>query len=306
MLTTFKRLATKIGWVLLVFPVLYILGFSLFEEEPDFSTFGNSANQAIPYAAESTQFSNEMNLVMIQHGDIPVILSVPHGGTEKLPGVRPRTRENIQGEMFGDVRDVETIELTLLVNQELIELLEGKKPYIVLSRIHRRYIDFNRSRRFAYQSENAAKYYDEYHNTLEEFVDEVGAKWSHGIVLDIHGQSRRIFTIMRGTLSGRAVKHWRESHGGWESVMGSKSILGYLSQQGRSIWPADPYAIETELNGGYITGIYSQQLPNVDVIQLENGRYLRTWGRRSYARDLAKGIKIFYDTYLIGEAHNVN
>ena len=73
-----------------------------------------------------------------------------------------------------------------------------------------------------------------------------------------------------------------------------------------SSWPADPFTIETELNGGYITGTYSQQVPNVDAIQLENGRYLRTWGRRSYARDLAKGIKIFYDIYLIGEAHNID
>ncbi len=241
---------------------------------------------------------------MIQHGDIPVVLSAPHGGTERLAGVRRRTREDVPGEMFGDVRDRETVELTLLVNQELTRLLEGKRPYIVLSRIHRRYIDFNRSRRFAYQSDRAAKYYDEYHNTMKDFVKEVGTKWSHGIVLDIHGQSRRNFTIMRGTLSGGAVKHWREHHGGWESVMGAKSILGYLSQQGRAIWPADPLTTETELNGGYITGIYSQQLPNVDAIQLEHGRYLRTWGRRSYASDLANGIKTFYDTYLIGEEHN--
>jgi len=298
-----KRLASKLSWLLLAFPLLLIWEFSPIDKAPDFSSFGDSTALA---DIESTQLSNELDLIMIQQGDVPIILSVPHGGTEIITGVGRRTRENVPGEMLGDVRDRETVELALSVNQELIKLLDGKKPYIVLSRIHRRYIDLNRTRRFAYQSENAAQYYDEYHSTLKQFVDEVGAKWSHGIVLDIHGQSRRWFTIMRGTLSGGAVTHWLENHGGWASVMGPESILGYMAQQGRSIWPADPLAIETEFNGGYITGVYSQQLPNVDVIQLESGRFLRTWGRRSYAMDLANGIKVFYDTYLVGEAHEIN
>jgi len=59
--------------------------------------------------------------VMIQRGEIPIILSAPHGGTGELPGVPERKGEGMKtgGAGFFAGRDSGTEELAYAVSAEI-------------------------------------------------------------------------------------------------------------------------------------------------------------------------------------------
>jgi hypothetical protein len=51
-------------------------------------------------------------------------------------------------------------------------------PYVVIAEFHREYIDANRAPACAYEDEDLdpTPYYDEYHNTIRSFVEEIRAE----------------------------------------------------------------------------------------------------------------------------------
>jgi N-formylglutamate amidohydrolase len=52
----------------------------------------------------------------------------------------------------------------------------GEAPCVVIAEFHRRFIDANRPERCAFEHLDATPYYDEYHNTMRNFVDEIRAE----------------------------------------------------------------------------------------------------------------------------------
>ena len=54
-----ERIEKKISQALLAIAILLILAFSIFEKDPDFPTFSNSADHVVLNGLESDQFSNE-------------------------------------------------------------------------------------------------------------------------------------------------------------------------------------------------------------------------------------------------------
>src|SRR4051812_11124139 len=82
-------------------------------------------------AAEPTDF------ILVQPGNLPLILTAPHGGSATVPGVPPRT-SGIVG------RDAHTLELTQEVAARITTVL-GAAPYVVAARFARKQIDANRT-----------------------------------------------------------------------------------------------------------------------------------------------------------------
>src|SRR5262249_16851956 len=82
------------------------------------------------------------NLVATQQGSLPIILSAPHGGTHEVPGVTSRKGEGLarNGKGFAISRDTGTEELTYAL-ADAIEKHLGKKPYFIVAKFHRKYID---------------------------------------------------------------------------------------------------------------------------------------------------------------------
>lgn len=130
----------------------------------------------------------ECHLVKRHRGSMPVILTCPHGGTKNPPGLAPRKPEdtppNCQFELNGDR---ETALITQSVAQQILDLT-GLTPYVVIAEYRRRFIDANRKEKCAFTNQAARPFYDEYHNRIRSYVDEIRRQNSNrGFLFDIHG-----------------------------------------------------------------------------------------------------------------------
>lgn len=256
----------------------------------------------VPGSRSAAGETKPEELVTVQKGTLPIIISAPHGGRKKVPEVPERLGVGVAN--FTTVMDNNTAELTEKLAAELGKRLDGK-PWVVIARFERKYLDVNRPRDQSYETEKARPFYDAYHGPLEAACKAVKEKFGRGILLDIHGQGELPGSICRGTQNGKTVTLLRDRYG-WPSVVGKKSILGLMEQGGYKIVPscdADTKTKEdTRFSGGFTVGNYGSHTGYaIDAIQLEFGSYLRDRDKEKYAKtatDLADALAIFHDEYL--------
>jgi len=241
-------------------------------------------------------------LVTLKAGGLPIILSAPHGGRSPIADVPPRKGDGV--DQFLTARDDNTAELTELVAIELEKRLKAR-PYVVIARFERKYIDANRDEKSAFESERAKPYYRAYHAVLAEFTRDVQRKWKHGLLLDIHGQTGRPDTLVRGTNNGQTVELLLKRHGA-PALNGSKSLFGVVAGAGYKIFPPNgsDEPEDKRYNGGFTVRTYgSHQGSGIDAIQLEFGSDLRQKARlANVAAVLAEAIEVFSREYLLETA----
>ncbi|MDZ4851152.1 MAG: BPL-N domain-containing protein [Pirellulaceae bacterium] len=239
--------------------------------------------------------------VFSQAGELPIILSAPHGGTKEIPGVAKRKGEGLPtgGAGYVVARDTGTEELALEV-AEAIRARFGKAPYVVVSQTHRQFLDPNRPKEIAFEDSDAKPIYEYYHETLAGFCRDVTNTFHSGLLLDLHGQGVQRETVFRGTRNGTTVKHLREAFGE-AAHSGEKSLFGNLKSRGWVVHPVPMTEKEQAgLNGGYIVGNYgSANGSSIDAIQLEFGAAYRAKGRRAEtASALAEAVADYASAYL--------
>lgn len=236
------------------------------------------------------------NLVHHHPGELPVLITAPHGGTNIIPTVLTRTNGTI-------LRDDGTYELALLVSEELTKLTKGKKPYLVAAQFHRKYLDVNRPATNAFESPGAKPYYDTYHQQTSNYVAEIRKRFGgEGLMIDLHGQARDAASIFRGTGNGVTVLRLIQKQGE-PAFTGTNSILGQLAQMGYNVIPNNtPPGKPPEdrsYNGGFTVRTYgSHKADGIDALQLELGSQLRRTNRQKFAKDLAQAIFTFQEKYL--------
>ncbi len=253
---------------------------------------------AKPLAAAELDVASYITIVQ---GNIPVILSAPHGGDKLFPGI-PK-REDRGQQYFEVVRDQRTAELTQLLAAEIGKQLGGK-PYVVIARFDRQHIDANRAPEDAYTPPGDGgpkRVYHAYHTALADAGGEIARRWGRGILLDIHGQARFPDQIIRGTRNGQTVASLIK-RSGEDAITGPRSIFGALAARGYRVAPkgTPDDRIERYFAGGHIVDIHgSADGGHIDAIQVEIGSRLRTPERlEKTARDLAGAIAVFAKAYL--------
>jgi N-formylglutamate amidohydrolase len=237
------------------------------------------------------------SMVSTTSGQLPIILSAPHGGQEAIPGISQRQGSGV--ERFNVGRDTRTDELAELVALELEKRLNAK-PFGVIARFERKYLDVNRSSDAAFESGEVKGHYETYHGALREFTQRVKAQWGGGLLLDIHGEGADAAAIYRGTLNGKTVKSLLQRFGA-PALSGKQSVLGQMASKGYKVLPSNGAKDkETRYLGGYIVQSYgSHQALGIDAIQLEFGGTLRSRANlERTARDLAHSIEVFAREYL--------
>ena len=245
--------------------------------------------------------SDPKEFVFTQVGELPIILSAPHGGTAAIPGVEKREVDGLPtgGSGYVLARDTGTEELAHDVSAA-IQARFGKSPYMVVSKAHRKFLDPNRPKDIAYDDADAKPVYDYYHATLAAYSQQVTNRFHSGLLLDIHGQASKRDTVFRGTQNGSTVKHLRESFGE-AAHAGSKSLFGLLHDRG---WIVHPIPMDSKeqsgFTGGYIVGTYgSLRGTAIDAIQLEFGADYRDKShRQETAKVLADAVADFATAYL--------
>lgn len=253
--------------------------------------------------AHSGQANYVTDLITIQEGQIPIILSAPHGGQLSISGADARRGAGLQAgpSGFQTVRDVNTDRLALALSAAL-EAKTGKKPYLVVAKFARQYADVNRPSTIGYEAPSAKPVYEEYHGSLERFCSEVKQKWGRGLLLDIHGQGSKRDTIFRGTGDGKSLSLLVERYG-VKGRSGPESFAGLLAARGCKIFPTDDSREQSGFTGGYITLTYGSRKVGMDAIQLEfGGDYTNKDKRKDTADKLADTIIEFARLYLPANA----
>ncbi|MFW9823260.1 MAG: hypothetical protein ACFFE4_10010 [Candidatus Thorarchaeota archaeon] len=222
------------------------------------------------------------NFIEFQKGTIPLIISVPHGGTlecEKIP-------KRLQGVLGIDGN---TIKITKFLIKNLKSKfnernLYGKKPSYVISNVRRSKIDMNRKEEEAFvQSSSIAKQlYIMYHEKVSGYVLRNIKQFNRSLLLDIHGfettnrpSGYRDVDVILGTnnlesffLDPIPKREWGKNIRG--------NIIKKSLNMGIAIAPGHPKRREYALTGGFITKQYgASQIPNSQAMQIEFSERVR-------------------------------
>lgn len=237
-------------------------------------------------------------LLTVEAGTLPIVLSAPHGGMEPIPGIPVRAGKNV--ERFVVVRDGNVDKIALQTAKQLEKTLGGR-PYLVVARFERKYVDANRAPAAAYEHETAKLHYDAYHRAIQDALVAIKRDWGRGLVVDIHGQSKTPDGIYRGTVDGESVKQLVAERGR-AAVTGEKSLFGMFGKLGYKVLPGnnDRDQVERFFNGGHITRSYgSDHVPDIDAIQVEFGDNFRKASQvEKTSADLAEALSVFAKEYL--------
>lgn len=253
----------------------------------------------------------ERLLVFRYQGVMPLVLTCGHGGDEQPPGVPKRTGENLPDDCrFETNTDRFTRTVTRGVAQFLFDVF-GEAPYVVIANFDRDYIDANRSRPCAFEDRDARQFYEEYHNTVRNFVDEIRAdNGGLGLLLDIHGTA--LITgdpadVYFGTLNGEAISSLLSRDR--LAMSRKRSPPGLLREAGNVVSSKIP---ET-LQGDFTLESYgSSNADGVDAIQIEIESTLRidTTKREVFIEDLAYAINSlvarYTDTHTLAAFRSAN
>jgi N-formylglutamate amidohydrolase len=242
----------------------------------------------------------ERRLVKRHRGTMPMILTCPHDGTEAPANVAERTNgATPAGCSFKTGRDTEASTVTEGVAQRILEEI-GLSPYVVIAKFHRKFIDANRSATCAFTDGDAQPFYDEYHNRIQGYVNQILAQnGNHGFLFDIHGTAGvdgDPADIYLGTANGATLAPGFSR----DLIFMQHGLHGLLKWARRpqalapafryTVSPADAATTESaEVNGGFTVRHYVNPL---NCIQIELQTEMRTdAGKRAMLiEDLASAL----------------
>ncbi|HEU5237129.1 MAG TPA: N-formylglutamate amidohydrolase [Pyrinomonadaceae bacterium] len=246
----------------------------------------------------SLDFSEQL-LVSRYQGALPVVLTAPHGGDKQPPGVpKERQQKNVPADCrFEKNTDRFTRTITRAVAQALFDVF-GEAPYVVMADFDRAFIDANRTPECAFDDPDARQFYEEYHNTIRGFVDEIRTdNGGLGLLFDIHGTTKiedDPADVYLGTLNGAAITTLL-SHDP-QALSRKRSLPGSLT--------ADGYVVSTQvpetLKGDFTLEAYGSANANgIDAIQIEIEADLRTveTKRNLFIEDLGFAISTLVARY---------
>jgi hypothetical protein len=244
------------------------------------------------------------DFISVQKGDLPIILSAPHGGLLDIPGVPERKGEGMKKGPSGFFagRDGNTELLAAAIAAALEKRLR-RKPYFVISKAHRKYVDPNRPAEIAVEHPRAREVYDAYRGTLTKFCDEVNKRFGHGLLVDVHGQGSARDTVFRGTHNGETDANLSKAFGD-KIHAGPQSLAGLLVARGINMKPTDTSPETNGFTGGNIVVMHGRQ-PGIGAVQFEFGADFRDKDKlKAVAEKVADGIADFAKLYLLGTPAN--
>lgn len=250
-------------------------------------------------------------------GELPIVLSAPHGGRLAPKELPSRTTGRLQ-------RDAFTAELAVEM-RDAMQRRYGCAPHLVICHLARVKLDANREIKEAAQgSAVAEKAWHEYHGFLSEAEAAVMEKFPRGLYLDIHGHSHEKQQVELGYLLGKDEIQWppqrlnlpevaarssirlldQSSDDDFATLLrGSSSLGGLLEQRGVPSVPAPGAQVDAAdlyFNGGYNTRTHgSLDGVGLDAIQLEVPRKFRNEkaDREALARALADAMQPYFEKH---------
>ena len=152
-------------------------------------------------------------------GDLPIIITAPHGGTLVPPEIPDRT-------VGTTTRDLNTEELAREIVAAFAARL-GKRPHLIVCLLHRRKLDANREIvEAAAGNAIAERAWREYHGFIEASAAEVRRGTGMGFYIDLHGHGHDIQRLELGYLVNAS-----------KLALTDAQLALDLTMQGSSLWP---------------------------------------------------------------------
>lgn len=197
--------------------------------------------------------STTHNYIKVYEGDLPIILSAPHGGDIQAEEIKTRTSGVFD-------KDDYTLELTELIVEEFHKQT-NKIPYAVIATISRHKVDINREPKEAYEDESAKVPYLEFHKNIINAKKAVDKTFGKGIYIDIHGQSHPKAYLEFGYLLKNNILKLHDGELKKEYCNSSISTLGNFSKESFLDQLRGPHSLGSLMcNEGY-DSIPSMKLP---------------------------------------------
>jgi N-formylglutamate amidohydrolase len=229
-------------------------------------------------------FVNIEDYFDFQEGNIPLIISVPHGGSFKVENIPDRT-SGIYG------IDRETISLAFELKKKIIKVFqfnskEIKSPSHIISKVERLKIDFNRKELEAFhvKSSLAKELYQFYHSKIRELISYNLNAFQRSLLIDIHGFDKanrprgfRDVELVLGTNNLETMFKDKISKQD-RDINFRGNIVKKFNDLNISIAPGHPRRREYVLKGGYIVQKYgASRIEDSQAIQIEFSDTIRLY-----------------------------
>lgn len=263
-------------------------------------------------------------------GDLPIIISVPHGGSLIPSSIPDRT-------CGLTVKDSYTQELVREIKIKFFNQT-GYFPHIIINLLHRIKLDANRPIPESNCGDLTAEIaFNEYQNFIQIAKDKINLQYHKGLFVDLHGHGHTIQRIEMGySTSGtdlglsdaalnnpsyfnyssikNLVSNNLNSFSYAELLRGTFSMGTYFGNTGFPSVPSQnipaPGVIEPYFEGGYNTQIHgSLNGGAIDAIQMELNQDIRftTLARQQFADAFVQNTITFLDKhYFPGFAGNIS
>ena len=244
-------------------------------------------------------------------GELPIVISVPHGGTLVPAAIPDRTGTT--------VTDLNTIELGRAIAQAFAAR-SGRSPHVVFSLLRRTKLDANREVGDAAQGNaQATRAWTEYHDFIGLATEEVVRRSGRGLYIDLHGHGHDIQRLELGYLLSAATlartdadldasgvaaqsslrRAFPFAHVSFSELLRGPTSLGGLIARAAVPSPtaaspgADPY-----FEGGYSTERHTAVLPGLQIECNFSGVRDTAANRTAFAADLVAAVAAFLSTHL--------
>lgn len=209
----------------------------------------------------------------LNHGNVPIVLSCPHGGYKKPR----RIPDKLKGALIADKN---TYILSKMVINGLIST--DINIYYILNKIHRSKVDLNRPplsiTALNQNSTEALNIHNAYHDQLKQFIQECRSRYQRCLLLDIHGFTKPtneypdvIFGHIFGkTLPEKLDNDRNDCNGFWGCAQLQNAISKHFTlDDGLGI-----SNFNLSYSGGYITHRFYNH-DKINAIQIEIAKYIR-------------------------------
>ncbi|MFK7921083.1 MAG: choice-of-anchor Q domain-containing protein [Bacteroidia bacterium] len=263
------------------------------------------------------------NYVEYQAGNLPIIVSVPHGGYLEPATIADRVCSNCV-----TVRDSRTQELSYDIRTAIYRVYGGY-PHIIINKLARIKFDANREIvEAALGDPEAETAWYEYHDFIQAAKDSCVANFGSAIFIDLHGHGHPIQRIELGYLLSKtrlqdadgtldadnrqddsSIRHLKNvlnpSISFAEILRGNECMGEFLVKRGYPSVPSAsdvaPLPADSYFSGGYNTARHGSR----DSSQINSMQFELNWtgvrdsdaNRKSFARALACASRSFLDQW---------
>lgn len=243
------------------------------------------------YEPGGVYYSSE-EFIEYHAGNLPLIISVPHGGSLKPSWIPDRDCATCVY-----VKDSWTAELAAEITAALFELT-GKYPHVIYCNLHRIKLDANRDLwEAALGNPDAGAAWHEYHRFIDSAKVAITRSFGKGFFVDLHGHGHDIERLEMGYMLSATILRGSDVTLEDVSVVNSSSIRNLVSDNLKELNHADlirgsyslgtlvearmyrsvpsiydpfPLSGESYFSGGYNTGRHgSSGGGTIDGVQIE-------------------------------------